>query len=39
MRQLLYHWQFANDVYYANSYATYDFSKTNWGKNPPNGIW
>jgi len=35
MRQLLYHWQFANDVYYANSYATYDFSKTNW---PPAGV-
>ena len=35
MRQLLYHWQFANDVYYAKSYAGYDFSKTNW---PPAGV-
>ena len=41
MRQLLYHWRFANDVYYADytsqgsgkgytEQLTYDFSKTNW---------
>ena len=35
MRQLLYHWQFANDVYYSIydeslSKISYDFSKTNW---------
>ena len=41
MRQLLYHWRFANDVYYADYLSrnsgkgyyeqlTYDFSKTNW---------
>lgn len=35
MRQLLYHWQFANDVYYATGPNKYDFSKTNW---PPAGV-
>ncbi len=35
MRQLLYHWRFANDVYYAKylgqtDVITYDFSQTNW---------
>ena len=35
MRQLLYHWQFANDVYYATApgaglFIRYDFSQTNW---------
>ena len=34
MRQLLYHWQFANDVYYATYprqlFIRYDFSQTNW---------
>ena len=35
MRQLLYHWQFANDVFYSTYDETlekisYDFSKTNW---------
>ena len=34
MRQLLYHWQFANDVYYATGPDSYDFSRTNW---PPAG--
>lgn len=34
MRQLLYHWQFANDVYYATGPYSYDFSRTNW---PPAG--
>lgn len=34
MRQLLYYWRFANDVYYAENplgnKIVYDFSKTNW---------